>query len=149
MNRTQADLPKVEDATQDDLQLAIELLGPLAQYGGFVRAALGGIAAERQRATVAEVEEVRAVTHPDFAKRIFDDVRYDIDPGCTEGDVADVIEAMVRAGCRIVPPAAQPEGNGQPQDLCSPLCHGQPRTRCQYGAASQGWSAARGSRPAR
>lgn len=55
MNR-HAELPRLEDADEADLQMAIEAMGPLAHYGGFLRAALAGIMIERQRHTVACVE---------------------------------------------------------------------------------------------
>jgi len=47
-----SELPLTEDATQEDLELAVSVLGPLAIYGGFLRAVLGGIYAERDRARV-------------------------------------------------------------------------------------------------
>jgi hypothetical protein len=43
--------PRIEDATPDDLRLAIEAVGPdKARYGGLLSCALAGIYAERARA---------------------------------------------------------------------------------------------------
>lgn len=56
----QPELPRVEDASDEDLRMAIEALGELGQWGGFLRAALAGIHVERQRATVTEVEAARS-----------------------------------------------------------------------------------------
>lgn len=46
----ETELPRFGDATINDLQLAVNALGSYATYGGFVRAALAGIYAERERA---------------------------------------------------------------------------------------------------
>lgn len=43
------ELPRTKDASQEDLELAVGVLGELAIYGGFLRAVLGGIYAERER----------------------------------------------------------------------------------------------------
>lgn len=42
-------LPRPEDASEDDLRLAAQALGPLARYGGFLRAALAGLYAGREK----------------------------------------------------------------------------------------------------
>jgi hypothetical protein len=44
------ELPELESATREDIALAAYCLGPLAIYGGFLRAALAGIYAERAAA---------------------------------------------------------------------------------------------------
>jgi hypothetical protein len=40
-------LPTLEDASQEDLDLALAAVGSFAMYGGFIRAALAGIYTER------------------------------------------------------------------------------------------------------
>ena len=46
---TNEELPELEAATVADLRLAAKALGSLARYGGFMRATLAGIYAERNR----------------------------------------------------------------------------------------------------
>jgi len=44
-----SELPELADASEEDLRLAIASVATLATYGGFLRAALAGIYAERAR----------------------------------------------------------------------------------------------------
>ena len=43
------ELPEVADASEEDLRLAVAVLGGLAMYGGFLRAVLAGIYAGREQ----------------------------------------------------------------------------------------------------
>ena len=61
------ELPRPEDATDEDLRLAVSAAGNLARYGGFLRAALAGIYAERR--TGAEADAAFAAWWPSHAVR--------------------------------------------------------------------------------
>lgn len=51
------ELPRLEDATEGDLRLAAVTLGPLAMYGGFLRAVLAGIYAERAHQALLKADQ--------------------------------------------------------------------------------------------
>lgn len=113
---TPRELPRLEDATREDLELAVSTLGEVAMYGGFLRAALAAIYAERERiAALAEYE--RATYRPvDTVPGVYDGRPFKPGPDPLGDPFADLIRtgrAPVAAcqcqdeGCRYCKPVSR------------------------------------------